>query len=143
MSPRLTTYLQTSPELRRLSGEADRLLSLQHRYEKLAPASLVRSSRVMQLEQGTLSIAADNGAVAAKLRQLAPDLVRQFRDDGCEVSEIRVRVQVSVPPRRRRSSVIPLSDAGRERMLKTLEGLHDSPLKSALRQLAEAAAKKT
>jgi hypothetical protein len=136
MSHRLNTYFQTSPELRHLSGEVGRLQALQRIYEKHAPPSLLKSSRVAQLETGTLTLIADNGAVAAKLRQLAPELVRQFQASPFGVDEVRVRVQVVVSPLIRRSGVKPISAAGRARILEGVEELRDSPLKEALLRLA-------
>lgn len=97
----------------------------------------------MQMERRTLVISADNGAVAAKLRQLSPELVRLFQGRGWEVTVIQVRVQVAPSrPIRRAAGARPLSAVGRKHVLDALDGLRDSPLKSALRRLAEKAAKR-
>lgn len=136
MSKRLNSYLGASQELRRLSGKAEQLLALQQVYERLTPPSLTRASRVITAEQQTLVLAADNGAVAAKLRQLAPQLACQFQNAGCEVTRIQVRVQVANPPARRVSAPVRLSDAGRKRLAELTGDLPDSPLKNALRRLA-------
>lgn len=136
MSQRLNSYFRASPELRQLSGKAGQLLALQRQYEQLAPASLMRYSRVLQLEQQTLTLAANNSAIAAKLRQLAPELARQFRDKGCEVTGIQVRVQVTLPDATRAASPATLSSAGRERLIELAAELPDSPLKNALQRLA-------
>jgi hypothetical protein len=136
VSQRLNSYFGTSPELRRLSGQARELLALQRHYEQLAPPALARFSHVLQLERQTLTLAAGNGAVAAKLRQLAPELLRQLQDRGCEITEIRVRVQVGLPPAKCHGVPVRLSAAGRRQLIDSAEKMPDSPLKSALRRLA-------
>lgn len=134
MPPRLDSYFG-SPELRQLSVKAGRLRLLQQLYERVAPPSLGRHSRVLQLQQGILVLAADNSAVAAKLRQLVPELARQFRDKAPEVTGIQVRVQVVVPAAKppRRGAVLSLE--GRRRLAELSAALADSPLKSALQRL--------
>jgi len=136
VSKRLNSYFDASQELRRLSHKAGQLLALQRLYERLAPPSLTRASRVFAMEQQILFLSADNGAVAAKLRQLAPELAGLFQNAGCEVTRIQVRVQVAIPSVRSISAPIGLSDAGRKRLVELAGELPDSPLKNALRRLA-------
>ena len=137
MSQRLNSYFGASPELRQLSGKAGQLLALQRHYEQLAPASLVPYSRVQQIERQVLTISANNGAIAAKLRQLAPELTWLFQNKGCEVTGIQVRVQVTLPAAERSSSPPTLSATGRKRLIELAEELPDSPLKSALQRFAQ------
>ena len=139
MSQRLNSFFGASPELRQLSGKAGQLLALQRHYEQVAPASLLRSSRVLQLEGQILTLAANNGAVAAKLRQLAPELAMLLQNRGCEVTGIQVRVQVTLPAAEHLSAPATLSAAGRERLTELAVELPDSPLKSALQRLAQKA----
>ena len=137
MSKRLNSYFDASHELRQLSLKAERLLALQRHYERVAPPSLVHASMVLQLEQQTLALAANNSATAAKLRQLAPELVQLFQDKGCEVTRIQVRVQVVQPCARRISRPVSLSETGRKRLAELAVELPDSPLKSALQRLSK------
>jgi len=136
VSQRLNSYFGSSAELRQLSGKAGQLLDLQRLYAQIAPASLMRFSHVLQLDRQLMTLAADNGAIAAKLRQLAPELTRQLQNRGCEITGIQVRVQVahSAPPPVRPPSI--LSTAGRSRLTELAVTLPDSPLKSALQRLA-------
>ena len=136
MTQRINSYFDSSQELRQLSHKAGQLLELQRQFEQIAPSSLTCVSRIMQLEQQTLMISADNSAVAAKLRQLAPALVLSFRDNGREVTAIQVRVQVASSPATYRSSPASVSPTGRQRLTALAEKLPDSPLKSALLRLA-------
>jgi hypothetical protein len=136
VSQRLNSYFGASPELRQLSSKAGQLLSLQRHYEQIAPASLMRCSRVLQLEHKILTLAANNGAVAAKLRQLAPELTSTLQNRGCEITGIQVKVQVTLPAAEYTLAPPTLSATGRNRLIELAVGLPDSPLKSALQRLA-------
>jgi len=105
-------------------------------YEQVAPPSLLRSSHVIQIESNVLTLAANNSAVAAKLRQMTPELVRQLQLHGCEVTGIQVRVQVTSPPAAHTAIPASLSVRGKQQLSELAATLCDSPLKSALQRLA-------
>lgn len=134
MPHRLNAYLASNPELRQLSGKAHQLATLQRHYESFVPPALRRSSQVLQLRQQTLFIAANNGAVAAKLRQMTTELISLFQARGCEVTGIQIKVQVTaappIPPEPRR-----LGKGARDALGELQENLADSPLKTALKRL--------
>lgn len=136
MTQRLNSFFASSQELRQLSGKVRQLLALQQHYEKVAPPSLLRSSHVMQLEHDILTLAANNSAIAAKLRQMAPELVKQLQLHGCEVTGIQVKVQVTLPPSSRPSIPSSMSAQGKQMLSNLAKTLSDSPLKSALQRLA-------
>ncbi|MDX8399093.1 MAG: DciA family protein [Gallionellaceae bacterium] len=133
----MNSYLAGNPELRQLSNKAGQLTALQRQYEQLAPISLIRHSHVLHLQQKILTLAANNGAIAAKLRQLAPELIQLLQNRGCEVTVIQVRVQVSVPPPVHTVTPARLSEAGKKHMTELAEKLADSPLKNALQRLVK------
>jgi len=137
VSQRLSTYFNATQELRQLSSKVDQLLSLQRHYEQIAPPSLVRASHVMQIDQKTLVIAADNGTVAAKLRQLAPGFTQLFQNGGYEIIGIQIRVQVALPISTRSPRSTSLSTIGRQQLADFTEKLQDSPLKNALQRLVK------
>ncbi len=110
-------------------------MTLQRHYESIAPPALARSSQVLRLYQQTLFIAANNGAVAAKLRQMAAELISRFQARGCEVTGIQIKVQVSSPPRPVPPHSRQLGKAAKDALNELDEQLTDSPLKSALRRL--------
>ena len=118
MSNRLNSYFNASEELRQLSLKVDQLLVLQRHYEQIAPPSLIRASHVIQIDQQTLLVAADNGSVAAKLRQLVPEFTKILQSRGYEITGIQIRVQVAV-------------------LVDFTVKLQDSPLKTALQRLAK------
>jgi hypothetical protein len=136
VSQRLNSYFSASPEMRALSGHAGRLAALQASYANIAPAALVRFSHVQQFERQILVLAADNGPVAAKLRQLAPELILQLQNKGYEVTGIQVRVQVSAPPAPRAKKTKNRAGAS-AKLAAAVQELDDSELKNALKRLAD------
>lgn len=134
--PRLNIFLRTSQELRRFAGEASRLAALQEHYQAIVPTALGHGSQVIQLKQQTVVIAATNGAIAAKLRQITEELISLFQARGCEVTGIRVTVQVASPAPKPVSARRQLGPGARKALDKLQGALPDSPLRQALRRLA-------
>jgi len=81
-----------------LNRTTQRISALQRLYTACAPPELSQASRVVGDHNGTLVIAADNGAVAAKLKQLTPRLLKNLHKQRAQVTGIRIRVQVSSHP---------------------------------------------
>jgi hypothetical protein len=126
-----------NPELRSLLATVQTLTQLQQQFAYVAAPYLTQSCQVLGLRQGTLSIAASNGTVAAKLKQLAPEIVSRLQDRGCEVSGIRVKVQVSyAPPIPKRTPRVLTRTAKRE-LHELSENLTDSPLKQAIEKFSQ------
>jgi hypothetical protein len=132
---RLNAILASNQELRQLTSKARQLSILQRHYESLVPPAFKHSSQVIQLHQQTVVIAANSGAVAAKLRHMADELISLFKAKGCEVTGIQIRVQVTAPLRPSRPVPRRLGKAAREALGKLDENLADSPLKTALERL--------
>lgn len=89
-------WLQLGLESGPLARQAARHMALQRRYAQLVPAAMSAMSHVAALRGGTLHLVAMNGAVATKLKQIAPTLVAQIRERDHEVNRIQVTVQGSV-----------------------------------------------
>jgi hypothetical protein len=137
VAQRFGSLLSGSPELRPLASRAQALSALQRHFSNIAPAYLAQSCTVLGLQFGSLTIAAANATVAAKLRQLAPELVVLLQNKGCEVSGIRVKVQVVYAPEPRRQQPRALSRTARLALASLGESLDQSPLKTALGKLAK------
>jgi len=134
---RLNAFLASTEELRQLSSKAKQVNILQQHYKLLAPPSLLQGSRILQLKQKVVIIAADNGAVAGKLRQMTGELISLFQARGCEITGIQIKVQVTAPPPVGSPQPRILSKAAQDTLTKLEENLADSPLKTALRRLAK------
>lgn len=114
---------------------AARIAALQQAYSAAVPGELSQASTVGYETQGTLVLLAANGAVAARLRHLAPRLLLTIRRQFPEVRAIRTEVQL-VRSSRRADPPIRRVGATGLRSLRALEAtLADGPLRDALRRL--------
>lgn len=138
MAQHLKTLLNGNQELRPLLAKVQALSALQRHFINVAPAHLAQPGQiqVLGLQLGILSIAAANATIAAKLRQLAPELAVMMQDKGCEVSGIRVKVQVSFDRLQPRPAPHKLSKTAQHALNELSTSLNDSPLKLALKKLA-------
>lgn len=130
---KFSEYLYASAPLRDLSDRVARLRALQDTLQEILPAPLDQHAHVAGTEAGSVVIKADNGAVAAKLKQQLPTLLRKFRQKGFEVTSIRVEVQAWQPGHRpEKIKDIAITPAGLDQLRRLADTLPDSPLKHSL-----------
>lgn len=129
--------IANSGNLTALARHARRLSDLQQLLLEATPFALAAASRVTDLRAGTLVLLADNAAVAAKLRQLAPRLLKHVQKQQAEVTGIRVDVQVKTHKIKAEDEVTkrPLPAEAIKDLGGLAETLSPSPLKSALDRL--------
>jgi hypothetical protein len=134
---KIQEVLARSGELRAVSVQAQRLAKLQQVLLEALPSPLNRSARVSTFRAGRLVVLADNAAIAAKLRQMAPRLLRVVKERENQVTGIHVDVQVAVP--QGKSGKTPVHRDLSLAAVSSLEGLagtlKESPLKGALERL--------
>ena len=128
--------MSSSQELCAIFSTVQTLTELQRHFSQVVPPHFAQSSQILSLRHGTLSIAMSNGALAAKLRQLAPEIVIGLQNRGCEVSGIRVKVQVSYAPLRPKPTPRLLSSTAQHELTELSNHLGDTPLGHALEKLA-------
>jgi len=75
-----------------LAIRARTLLKTQAALDRSLPAALAGHVRVMQLENGLLSLACDSGAVASRLRHQTEALIASLDKHGIMATAIRVSV---------------------------------------------------
>lgn len=138
----LDSYLSSTDGAGRLMVHARLLQKLAHIYAAAAPEHLGKASRVANYKSGTVVIHADNGAVAVKLRQMAPSLASEFAKRGIECNGVQVKVQaLDISQHSIEASGHPLP-AGAGRALSDLaESLPDSPLREAIETLLRRSAR--
>ncbi len=130
-------WLMAPGETDEVVSRAKRLLALERLYANCVPEALLRASSVANLRDGTLLLRADNGAIASKLKHLAPKLLKVIRENNQEVTDIQVTVQVrtEAPP-----AAAPLKPGLSQEHLHQIEALTEtlpeSSLKAALLRLA-------
>jgi len=125
------------PALAALWDRTKPLRELQKLYAGCVPPVLRTASRVGSVSGDELKLFADSGAVATRLRLLAPGLLAEFRGKGWQFSAIRVAVQVSPPPAPAPGTPREAMGAkGRESLQRLADTLPESPLQAAIRRLA-------
>jgi hypothetical protein len=129
--------IASSGDLKSLARQAQRLRDLEQFLVEALPSALASASRVANLRAGTLVVLADNAAVGAKLRQLAPRLILHLNKRGFEVTVVQVDVQVKVHKIKDEDDVTKrlLPPDAIQDFERLSEGLRDSPLKTAVARL--------
>lgn len=136
LTQRLHSYFESSKELRLLSGKIQQLRELELNYAKIVHPSLRRASQVICFENQMLTLSANNSAIAAKLRQMMPELIKHLQQQGYEVTGIQVKVQVTIQADTHKTRATPLSLHGKSQLSDLAKHLPDSPLKQAIQRLA-------
>jgi hypothetical protein len=134
---KISEILGTESGLGALAAASRRVEQLQRIYLEAVPAALSRASRVGWARAGVVSVIASNGAVAAKLRQLAPRVLDRFRRHGHEFNSMRIEVQVEAAMAAGTArDGKRLSPQAASAIDAAMRALPDSPLRDALRRLA-------
>jgi hypothetical protein len=101
------------------------------------PRAIAERVRVAEAALPTLTLATNSGAVAAVVRQRLPDILGELAREGCNFTEIRVRVQVRTdPPDLAKTTKIQRNKADPAPLNRLAETLPDGPLRTAVRRLA-------
>jgi len=126
-----------SGDFKALARHARRLSDLQQLLLEAAPFSLASACRVLDLKAGTLVVLADNPAVAAKLRQIAPRVLKHLQNQQPEITGIRVGVQVKTHKIKAEEDVTrpPLPPEAIRDLGCLSRDLPPSPLKAALARM--------
>ena len=116
-----------------------RIARLQHSFADVLPPGLNTSCRVAAVEGSTLVIAAANGAVAAKLKQMLPRLLEKFSQNKKQEQEVTA-ISVLVQPDFFQPEPAPRTGPPREPMPTAMlaelaESLEDSPLKTTVEKI--------
>jgi hypothetical protein len=132
--------LRLTPEHQRLFNHVEKLTEMQRAFKKIMPPNLGKHCALGGFSEGSLTICADNGAIAAKLRHMLPSLLLKLQAAGYEVTAIRIAVQANYPdirgndlPDRKRQ----IDEGGIKSLNVLAAGLGDSPLKTAVESLLE------
>jgi hypothetical protein len=90
----LRFFTQTSAIL----AHGQYLLQLQQAWQQALPMALRDTARVGAFDGRTMTIYAKNGAVAAKLKQQQPSLLKKLQGRNIPVSALHIAVKVEAPP---------------------------------------------
>ena len=132
----LENFLEAADGAGRVLAHAKLLVKLARVYQELTPAHLTQASKLANYKSGTIVIHAVSGAVAAKLRQMAPTLAAGFSKRGIECNGVQVKVQArEFGAQSRTSTLKPLSSASSHSLASLRDTLPPSPLRDALNTL--------
>ena len=140
MQRSLEDYLEAPDGAGKVLAHARLLLRLTQLYQAIAPAHLAATSHLANYKSGIVVIHAASGAVATKLKQLAPTLADGFSRKGVECNGVQVKVQARESTTQSRTSVPrPLSLNASRSLGDLRDTLPESPLREALKTLIERA----
>lgn len=131
--------LLKQPELVALKAKTKEAQIAQSIWLNVSPENLAQCSHAYRLKDKQLSVFADNNAVAAKIKLLIPSLLIKLEKQGCEVTAIRVKVQVKSTPETPTKPVKKLSRHAATELTILAEKLTGTSLGDALARLAKKA----
>ncbi len=133
---RFSTLFKENTELVALLGQADSLTASQKIWNAILPDALRPFTQAGGVKHKRLTVYADNGAVAAKIKLLLPSLLTKLQKQGLEVTSIRVEMQVKSSPRKPVKPVRSISPEAASSLRKLADELSGSALGEALAKLS-------
>lgn len=125
---RISALFKHNAELVALTGQAGNLIASQTMWNAILPESLARYTQAGTVKHKRLTVYAENGAVAAKIKLLLPSLLIKLQKQGLEVTSIRVVVQVqsiAPKPHKHLRSLTPQASSSLQQLAEKLA--HDEP----------------
>ena len=111
-------------------------LAAQKIWLSIAPGNLGQLSHASSIKNQQLNLYASNNAVAAKIKLCIPSLLIQLEKQGCEVTAIRVKVQVKSSPQAQPKAIKKLSRQAAIELDGLAKKLSGTDLGDALARLA-------
>ena len=132
--------LGKTPEYASLFTSAQKLREHQSTFFKLIPAQWAEHCALGGITDSRLTILAGNGAIAAKLKQISPSLLRKLQKLEWQITAIQILVQVNSAAKNTtlstkyeyRKKNLRLSSRGKECLKQLAATLPDSELKSTI-----------
>ena len=137
--PKIDRILSADDELQPVLAKARDLHALGGLVDGFFPPDLARQVRVANFREGELVLTAANPPAAAKIRLLAPSLVRYLAKQRWQVNSVSVRVQPTVAQgeigAKGGAKSVHLSTEALAALRNLYKGLRESPAKRALATL--------
>lgn len=131
--------LLSQPELTALNAHNKDKQAAQKLWEAVAPDNLAQLSHATSVHNQQFTVFADNNAVAAKIKLFIPSLLIKLQNQGCEVTAIRVKVQVKSSPQARPKIIKKLSPKASAELQILANKLSGTSLGDALTRLSKKA----
>lgn len=134
---RINALFKENAELAILSDQANSLTAVQKTWRSAVPDALKPFTQAGAVKHKRLTVYADNGAIAAKIKMLLPSLLIQLQKQGLEVTSIRVEVQVKSGTRKAAKPVRSITPQAAAKLSALADELDGSALGAALARLAK------
>ena len=131
--------LLNQPELNMLKARTQETQTAQKIWEAIAPDNLALFSHASSIKNQQFTVIANNNAVAAKIKLFIPSLLIKLEKQGCEVTAIRVKVQVKSTPPTKTKTIKQLSTHAASNLNQLAEKMSGTALGDALARLAKKA----
>lgn len=131
--------LLNQPELTMLKARTQETQTAQKIWEAIAPDNLAQLSHASSIKNQQFTVIANNNAVAAKIKLFIPSLLIKLEKQGCEVTAIRVKVQVKSTPPTKTKTIKKLSTHAASNLNQLAEKISGTTLGDALARLAKKA----
>lgn len=138
---KIGAYLSTidkTPGNQSLSHQINRINEAQQLLSAIIPPNLAQHCLLGLPSDEKLIIYVENGAIAARLKQISPSLLQKAQKSGYEVTSIQIAVQAQFlthntdkPPAKKRR----LTQSGKENLSQLATSLPASDLRSAIESL--------
>ena len=133
---RINALFRNNAELAALSGRVDSLAVSQKIWQTVVPDPLKQFTQAGGIKHKRLTVYADNGAIAAKVKLLLPSLLIKLQKQGLEITSIRVEVQVKSSPRKIAKTPRRISPGASSRLRELADELDGSALGEVLARLS-------
>lgn len=134
---RIDAFIRRDAALHALLEQTRQLTALQGIWTSVIPSALRSHTQAGGMTARRLTVFADSGAVAAKLKLLAPGLLQGLQQKGVDADSIRVAVRANVSTKPGPKPGRRISARAAENLRGLAETLEDSPLRDALKRLAQ------
>lgn len=141
---KINTVLGQDQTLTKLQQRVDAMALVNEFWQSAAPKLLSEQSVAHQLQDGMLTVLANNAAVASKIKLSQASLLKALKNSQesyaefslCKVTAISVKVQVKSSPRAPTKRMIKLSATGAQHLNALAVQMGDSRLAGILKKLA-------
>ena len=120
-----------------LAEKAQALNVAQKIWHEAVPAPLKSCTQAGSIQHKRLTIYAENGAVAAKIKMLLPSLLSKLQKQGLEITSIRVQVQVQSKAEKASKPSRHLSESASKSVQSLAQQLEGTALGDALTRLSK------
>lgn len=129
--------LSQDSEFGALSAQLERYRTLQTLWNRVIPVEWREGTEALSLEEGILNVGVFHPALALRLRQMEPSLVKALTSHQTEIHQIRFKTLMprGTPPMRQPDATQSLAPENIEAFSKLAQELDPSPLKQALERL--------